>query len=416
MKLIRKINSRFFLASLLILVFLGMALALLLYFTVNEQVEEKMKHTLYSIKHQIGQGEMPNTLPPYFEISTIPQTKDTLFFNETTIKGYEEKHGENFKQLNTITTINAKTYKIEIRESHLETDDFIENIVSVVLIAIFLMLATLYIINRKISQTVWSGFYSNLKKVKSFTLQQLETIKLNTTNISEFDELNEVLENLMYRASNDYRSLKQFSEDASHELQTPLAIIRSKLEALIESNNINEQQAEKITTIYDTTNRLTRLNKDLLLLTKIENKQFNEDELIDISQFISKKIEDWREIISLAKLDCELVLNNKLKIMMHPNLAEILVSNLLSNAINHNIEQGLIKIEVLGSAINFRNTGKSPLKNPDTIFNRFHKEKHTPNSVGLGLAIAKKICDTYLIKLEYSFHNNQHSFSLIFPL
>jgi len=416
MKLIQIINSRLLLASLIIMMLLSFSLAIVLYFTINEQVEENMEHSFRSIKKQIANGNTPGSFSPYFEIDTINQLNDTLFFNETMVKGYKEKHSEKYKQLNAVITINGISYKIEIRESLLETDDFIENIVSVVLISIFIMLATLYLINRKIAQTIWSGFYYNLEKIKAYTLQKPEPILLKKTDITEFDELNEVLEHLTYQVSIDYKNLKQFSEDASHELQTPLAIIRSKLEALLNANKLSAEQTEKIQAIYQTTNRLTRLNKDLLLLTKLDNMQYDTEKQILLNQVIAKKIDNWQEIIALKNLTCKLNTDSDFIVTMNSNLADILISNLMSNAINHNIEQGAILIEIKENKIRFSNNGEKPLNNTDKIFNRFYKEKHTPNSVGLGLAIAKKICDTYQIKLEYSFENKQHIFTLTLTL
>lgn len=416
MKLIRKINTRFFIASLIIMLLLGFGLVIVLHYTINEQVEEKMENTYLTIKTQLEKGAIPNSFPPYFEVKIANAAKDTLFFNETTFAGYKEKNGEEFKQLNAILNISGITYKIEIRESLMETSDFIENIVSLVIISICLFFLALIIINRKVSRSVWNGFNYNLEKVKSYSLQQESEIELKHTNIIEFDQLNEVLINLTNRVSNDYKNLKQFSEDASHELQTPLAIIRSKVESLIESNKLSDELVEKLKTIYDNTNRLTRLSKDLLLLTKLENNQFNIENQVSFMHIIRDKITDWQEIIELKNLKCEFNLNDDLKIKMNLNLADILISNLLSNAITHTDYSGIIKADIKGNTIHISNSGKTAIKNPNSIFNRFHKESSSQQSVGLGLSIVKRICELHQIKIEYLFLDGMHGFSLQFPV
>ena len=414
MKLVNRLNIAFFISSLAILVLMGAALIIVLNFTFDQQVEEKLEHTFRSIKTQLNGGASVNSLPPYLDITIVDFEKDTLYFNEITVQSPDEEEGEVFIQLHAIVNIDRNTYKIVISESRMETDDFFETIITIVLVSIVLMLISLFLANRKISKTIWGSFYENLNKVKAFSIHNQQSLQFRKTNITEFEELNAVLEKLANRATADYDSLKQFSENASHELQTPLAIMRSKLEALIDSDELKPSHIEKIKTIYDTTNRLTRISKDLLLLTKLENRQFENVELISINRLIEQKVNEWQEIIDLKQLQIILNFESIIEVEIHPNLADILLSNLLSNAIQHNVPQGVIEIIVKGKSLAFLNTANKPLQNPESVFHRFYKEEHSQQSIGLGLAIVKRICDIYQFKIDYSFLNKMHVFSVHF--
>jgi len=415
MKLIRKINIRFIIAAFSIMLLMGVALSIVLKITFNEEMQESMEFTLHRVKTQLHKNIELYSLPPFFEIATINYTPDTLFYDEIAMKIDGVVHDEIFKQLNTVFTINNKTYKVGIRESALEMDDFLESITTIVLVAIFLMILLLYLINRRIAQTIWSDFYGNLKKVKEFSVQKQLPLSLNNTDITEFNELNDVIFSLTNTVIADYKNLKQFSEDASHELQTPLAIIRSKLETLIEAGELNPTQIEKIETIYNTTNRLTRLNKDLLLLAKLENNQFHREPLL-LQDFIKNKVDEWQEIIQLNHMKISMDFKNDIEVNINPNLADILISNLLSNAINHNLSEGDIILTINGNMLVVANSGVERIKNSESIFNRFHKEGLSKQSLGLGLAIVKKICDTHNIVINYSFLDKMHCFTLIFSL
>jgi len=414
MKLINKLNIAFIISSLSVLVLMGVALAVILNFIFDGQVEEKLEHTFRRIETQLGEGASVNSLPPYFDIALIDFEKDTLFYTETTIHGYEEKDGEVFVQLHAVVNSGQNTYKVVISESRMERDDFFETIISIVLVFIALMLISIFLANRIISKNIWRSFHENLNRVKAFSIHNQQALEFRKTDIKEFEELNSALADLTRRASAEYGSLKQFSENASHELQTPLAIIRSKLEALIDSDELKPSHIEKIKTIYETSNRLTRINKDLLLLTKLENRQFEKGILISLNELIEKIVSEWQEIIDLKQLQLTLNFESKIEVEIHPNLADILISNLLSNAIHHNVPNGEISIVIMDEKIAISNSGNEPIKNPKSAFNRFYKEKPSQQSTGLGLAIVKKICETYRFEVEYSFLNKMHVFTVQF--
>jgi signal transduction histidine kinase len=212
----------------------------------------------------------------------------------------------------------------------------------------------------------------------------------------------------------DFSIQKEFSENASHEMQTPLAIIKSKLELLIQPENFTSDQGRLIQDISETVNRLSRINQALLLITKIENKQYPAKENIDIGKIINKHIHNFEELIAEKNIDSKINLPTSLLININPLLADLLFANLISNAIKHNIKNGKIIIYQTGHSIIFENTGIALNFNPDYIFDRFRKKRQNPESIGLGLSIVRKIVESSSIQIEYAFGNNIHSFILTF--
>jgi signal transduction histidine kinase len=239
-------------------------------------------------------------------------------------------------------------------------------------------------------------------------------LTLTNTGISEFDELNAVITALTDKVISDYKTLKQFSEDASHELQTPLSIIRAKVESLLNMHHPTLEQTEIIQSIYSSVERLSKLSRSLVLLTKVENRQFRDIQQINLKESIQHRLFEFQELIQLKKLKVKTQFADDGMIHMSPSLADILINNLISNAINHNLVGGIIEIELFEHEFIICNSGEKQLETPEKIFERFHKQNQASKSIGLGLAIVKKICDTHNMKVSYSFKVDRHCFRLEF--
>lgn len=414
MKLLKKINLLFLGASLTVLLLMGITLTIVLNLVAKEQIEEQLGHSYDRIVKQLQTGAIPNSLPPFFEIALIDHTNDKLSFAETNLKKGKGKNGELFKQLTGIITINGSTYQIIIRTSQLETEDYTESVLYIVLISIFLMITMLYFINSKISKTIWKDFYLNLATTSSFSLQKQESITLTKTNIIEFDELNNVIVNLTNKVISDYQNLKQFTEDASHEIQTPLAIISAKLENFLNDQEWSGSQLDTIRAILASVHRLSRLNKELLLLTKIENNQFIAIEKISLEKIIREKLAEFQELIELQGITIEIQFVDEILVESNLVLAELLINNLISNSINHNIQGGLIRIVKNVNSLEIWNTGHATILHPERLFSRFYKENPSSKSVGLGLAIVAKICEVQNWKVSYRQAESMHCFRVDF--
>jgi signal transduction histidine kinase len=269
------------------------------------------------------------------------------------------------------------------------------------------------LLNRQIAKQIWRPFRNTLEKLKSFDLTTQQTVSFDKTDIEEFAELNQSLQKLIDKNISVYSQQKTFIENASHELQTPLAVLKSKLNLLLQNKNITSEQAELLTAIDLPLSRMTRINKNLLLLAKIENNQFAEIETIELTEIINETLELLIDYTTTKQITIDKNLSEKLTLTCNKTLLEILVNNLLINAIIHNTEQGKIQISFSDKTLTVSNTGKTPLNN-EKLFERFAVSSSQTTNSGLGLAIVKEICNRYQWKINYAFENNFHSFAVKF--
>ena len=214
------------------------------------------------------------------------------------------------------------------------------------------------------------------------------------------------------KVNQEYHSLKNFTENASHEMQTPLAILNARLDLLIQNENISEKEIGQLQEMYRAVNRLTRLNKSLLLLTKIENRQFSETESVQLDQIIEEKIIQFTDLISARNITIEKEIQPA-GLKMNHQLAEIVINNLLINAINHNHENGTITISLEHDELMISNTGSPLIVEPEKVFERFQKSGNS-EGLGLGLAIVKQICDQYNFIIRYTQNEDLHIIRLVF--
>jgi signal transduction histidine kinase len=281
-------------------------------------------------------------------------------------------------------------------------------------VTLLILLLFVAITSRQMSKQILSNFNRTLKTIQGFDLKQKNRIKLAETQTYEFKELNQFLEKMTNRALDDYRSLKEFSENASHELQTPLAIIRGKLELLLETH-INEKQASLIEGIQNAVQKLSSINQSLVLLTKLENQEYPVKEKMDVSTFVRRSIDSFRELIEMKSISLTTEINPDIHLNLNPFVADILLTNLLGNAIRHNFMNGSIEVVLTSSGLSVKNTGDPPKVNTQELFKRFKKDKQSSESTGLGLAIVKQICDLNNFKVAYEFAKGFHVLKIDFP-
>ena len=415
MKLFQKTKRTYILYSIIIFI----VSSIIIYFTLKNLISKKQDERLEFHRELIGKKIKYQNPLPIFEVDDfVSKTpiKDTLYYKDTlfylVVNGVEKR--EMYRQLTSYETLHGKTYKIITRDSLVKNQDFIVIITISVGIVILLLIVTVYFVNTVIMRNAWLPFYENLEILKRFSVESNQPIHLQNTNIDEFQELNRSLTKLTNKINSDFNNLKEFTENASHEMQTPLAIMHTKTENLMQSENLDKSQVKQIRAIYLAVQRLSKLNKTLLLLSKIENQQFKEKETIIINDVINKHLEIFDDFIKNKKISVSLKSTLDVKIKANPLLFDMVISNLISNAIKHNINKGNIEILTTDLFLSFSNSGE-PLKIPsDTLFERFKKDSSSPNSFGLGLAIVKKVCVNYNWKINHSYIDNQHNITIYF--
>ena len=340
-------------------------------------------------------------------LTTDAEIKDTYVFQE--ISNVKVP----YRQLSQVVPVNGIPYQIIIRKSQLEKSVLFTNVTRIMLFVFIGLFAATLLFNWLISARLWMPFQRSLQKIRQAELTQMETIHFEDTSIKEFNELNGSLNAMANKIHMDYVNMKEFTEDAAHEMQTPLAVAQSRLELLLQDNNLTDEQVDSILQASSAIKRLGKLNQSLLLLAKIENNQYETNETISLAAITSNYLQLFDEIIK----DKQIVIENKLIadciIKMHPLLAESLVSNLIGNAVKYNYPGGRIVITVTESSYTISNTSNLSAIEPQQLFKRFKKFKQqADNSNGLGLAIVKKIIDTHNLSISYRYENGLHEFSL----
>lgn len=415
MKLIQKTRRTYILYSVIIFLISSTTI----YFTLKRIITKKQDEKLLWDKEIIARKIKYDYPLPIFDVEDFkPKVpiKDTLYFKDTLI--YQvinnvEKY-ELYRQLTSVENLHGKTYRIITRSSLVRNQDFILIITLSVGIVIFLLILTVYFVNTQLMRTIWLPFYDNLESLKNFSVETNQSISLKESQIDEFQELNTSLTKLTDKINSDFNNLKEFTENASHEMQTPLAIMQSKSEILLQSDNLTKDQVQQIRAIYQSVQRLSKLNKTLLLLAKIENRQFSEMETIKVNETVERHVEIYEDFIENKELKVEQKSTLDVEIEANPLLFDMVVSNLISNAIKHNKGGGIIEIVTTNLFISITNTGEPPKMDSQSLFERFKKESTSSNSFGLGLAIVKKVCDNYKWKITHSYIDGQHTISIYF--
>lgn len=387
---------------------------------VHDNIDDDLKNSkIMIIRHAFADKNLLNS-PKFginkFTIKPIPKGNYSQKDEFSTSKEFMEYDNDN-QPIRTLKTIfrddKGNPYELIIKASIVEEDELLEDLF-LALIGLYVMLViSILAVNHLLLKKIWKSFHTileNLKEIKLGTSSQLKQIN---SPIDEFNILAKEVEKMLNRNEIIYSSQKQFIENASHELQTPLAISINKLELFAENNDLPDEQMMEIGKITDNLNRMTRLNKSLLMLSKIENQQFAEGENINFNDLILLLTDDYADLAEFKKVKITITENERLYFIMNKGLAIALISNLLKNALIHNHPGGFVNFIINKNDITISNSGKNPPLNPELIFGRFYRHTTTNESTGLGLSIVKSIMNNYSITIEYLYPGN-HQFKILF--
>ena len=341
-------------------------------------------------------------------ITPISQPRAAETFSDTLLFNPESGKYALYRQLGFVKTVLNRDYYIQIFKPLEETDRLIIRIIIMMNILIVMIILTLIIANRHSSRQDWKVFYDTIAKINNYDVNSHEEFMLQHSDIREFEDLNRVLSTMTERIKNDYLNLKEYIENASHEIQTPLAIINSKMELLLQSGDMKEKQYKTVADAYEASNRLSRLNKTLILLAKIENRQFPESKPVNPAIMINHQLESLEDLIHAKKITVVKHMEDEVTVAMNPYLAEILLVNLIKNALRHNITGGELNVTLSKSSLRIANSGPALTLDPEMLFKRFHTSSSSPESLGLGLSIVQKICTMYGFNVKYSYQNSMH--------
>ncbi|MDA3953944.1 MAG: HAMP domain-containing sensor histidine kinase [Bacteroidales bacterium] len=419
MKLLTKTSLNFLSITLFIFLFGIVAFYFLLRGQVNQNINLDLEKRKASIIKQLNASDTENRIPPnpneriIIDLITGDNKIPDVIYTDTLIFDVAQHRYIPFRKLGFITTHNNQRIYIRIFKSLEESDLLIVRIFLMLTVLFIALIVTLLIMNRITLKQSWKIFYNTINNLSNYNVNKHEQFALQESEIKEFEDLNRVIQTMTDRINADYINLKEFTENASHEIQNPLAIINSKMELLLQSGDLSENHYKAVVDAYEASNRISRLNKTLILLAKIENRQFPESEEVNIKLIIDNQLELLEDIIDSKSIITKNNIEKDFSVMMNPYLAEILFMNLIKNAIRHNVDKGQIIINQTENTIEVSNTGPVQNMNSEDLFKRFRKFSNSSESLGLGLSIVKKISEVYDFHIFYEY-NNMHRFFIKF--
>ncbi|QNK64218.1 HAMP domain-containing histidine kinase [Pedobacter sp. PAMC26386] len=419
MKLAQKYNRVNLITSLIILVLSGG----IYYFAIHYILTNKLDNDL-----KIEEEEIVASVHEYHKLPLPSDFKDQKVtylklkegesaersFSNTTYNNPGEKETEPGRSLVTTVKVGTQDYLVTITKSSLEAEDLIRLIFLITLGVIIVLLISLIAVNRFILNSLWRPFYEMLKQLKAFNLADQNEFSVQHTQIDEFRELNQSVISMSTRVRQDYKELKSFTDNASHEMMTPLAVINSKLDTLIQTEALSDRQGELIEDVYLAVNKLSRLNQSLLLLAKIENNLIKDEEDIMLDVLVAQKLRQFNELFIANGITLEKNLEPQ-RLYMSKYLADIMLNNLINNAIRHNKQNGQITVHLAAGKFSVANTGVDKALDSHRAFERFYKDSSSEGT-GLGLAITSQICNLYNYKLSYSHEADRHVFTIKFQM
>jgi signal transduction histidine kinase len=417
MKLFTRYSRINVLATIIIFLISGIAFYLTLNYVLLQQIDNDLKIeegeiTTYVNKH----GRLPESISVKDQLISYTPTNNQppkRHFSSYNIVDPDKKKEERFRHLLFGIQASGQWYQVTVSKSLEDTENLINSVLLITISTILAILVLSFIINRVVLKRIWKPFYYSLNAVKNFKISNNQPLNLPDAKIEEFSFMNETLKRITTQARHDYVVLKTFSENAAHELQTPIAIIRSKLDLMIQDEGLNENQSQALQSAYNAIQRLAKMNQSLLLLAKIENRQYEEKQSIELKQKLEQKLFDFQELWQSRSIKVQTGLSS-VTIKMNNELADILLNNLLNNAIKHNYEGGWINVTLNPEELMVQNSSNGPGLKKEQLFRRFYKGSQNKEHNGLGLSIIKEICEASGYTVDYSFYNTSHSFTVRF--
>ncbi|SDD82974.1 sensor histidine kinase [Pedobacter soli] len=415
MKLANRYNRVNILTSIVVLAITGLIYYVVIHFILTEKLDRDLVVEENEIRQYVGTfHKLP--LPAsyldqqiaYKNLSTHIPEREFLY---TSYYNPKEQENEPGRSLITVVYLNGKAVEVTITKSRVESEDLVRIILLITVGITLILLLSLLLINRFVLNRLWRPFYVILNGMKSFEVTRMDAIAYEDTPIDEFNELHQSVNAMAERVRNDYKELKSFTDNASHEMMTPLAVINSKLDSLLQTESFTAQQGALLADVYHATGRLSRLHQSLLLLAKIENNLIPDLQEIDFKEMVAVKGRQFQELFEKDGLSLTTDLQ-AVEIKMSRYLADILLNNLFSNAVRHNVSGGYIHVKLDPAALVISNSGK-PGNGQGKVFDRFSKSADS-EGMGLGLAITKQICNLYGFRIHYAEKDGKHVFAVHF--
>jgi len=380
---------------------------------VSDATKRNLKSLRLTDKQLDESVDLWNRLQPETKLQQVEQVLPDSTYNIYKANPHANGDINRFQGLVTYFKLNNKSFSLTVETNLEESYETIGAITAVAVLFFVILLLGFVTLNKRISQRLWQPFYDSLAKIKKFDLNDQEIPKFPKTEIAEFEEMNASIGQLIDGNVAAFRQQKEFIENASHELQTPLAIIQSKMDMLLQSSTLSDEQSDIISDTNKALARVSRINKNLLLLAKLENHQFPEMNSLRLSETLTEISDLLADFASGKNVHIKREIHSEVVIEGNRTLVEIMLTNLILNAVRHNISGGDVSISLAGPLLTISNPGERAL-DEEKVFQRFSSASFETPGSGLGLAIVREICNRYGWSLNYQHSSAIHTFSILF--
>ncbi|WP_290846516.1 HAMP domain-containing sensor histidine kinase [Flavobacterium sp.] len=338
-------------------------------------------------------------------------SKDTLFYQQ--FYNIAQKENEPYRVLQTRVSIDGKDYLLSVKSNIIEREDLIVSLVGLFVVVLGLILIGQLILTRNLSLRLWQPFYQTLAAIERFEIDKKNFPALGRNSIEEFTRLNAAINKLVHKNLIIYANQSEFIENAAHELQTPLAIFKGQVDNLLQSEDLTESQADRLGNMLEASERLIKLNRNLLLLSKLD-QQVLPTETLQLSEAVRKHAIFFSEQAESSGIAFRIECRGDREMEINPEMMEVVLNNLFNNAIRHNQKGGNIVVTLDSNFLQIANSGLPEKLDADLIFERFAKGRSGSVGSGLGLAIVEKIAAGRGWGLFYDYVDGMHCFRIVF--
>lgn len=397
MKLLHQSQRMFLRAAAPLFLLAGVAMYVALNYAYNDFAGEELSKVRTDIEAYV---RLHDTLPVVFQgmnerLEATPAPGKALFpavFSDTMVYNEQEMEYEPFRRLCFPVVVKDQVWQVAVMQSAPEHEDLAAAIAVLLTILFGVLFGVLLWVNRRVSRRIWQPFFNTLDKMRGFRLRDAAPLTLGETPVDEFRELHRTLEELTGKLQRDFNTVKQFTENASHELQTPLAVIQNKVEMLLQDEALTETQIQQINILGQSARRMARLNQSLLLLSKIENDQFSGREPLDLKPLVEKRLVWLEDFMAEKQLQVTSTLTS-ISLVINSFLADTLITNLLTNAVKYNLPGGILEVQLSEARLVVSNSGEAPNGPTEALTGRFERGTARTEGLGLGLSMVKEICE-----------------------
>jgi len=418
-----KLNNKILLLNLVlsaaVLVITGVGMYYLVFNTVYDELDNHLLQHKTDIMEQV-QAE-PSSIEDirnlgglgsyeWVEIEEIDSSVAPVGNNYATIDTTRNEYDlapEAYRRLSTQMTVANTTYSLKIYEEVAAWENISMTILLSVLAGLLIWILLLYLINQIAFERTLKPFYDTVDKLETISKPSDFDEKFPESTTYEISVLNQALNTMMFQISSTFEEQKKFIQNASHELLTPLSIIRQKSEKILsQADELDETTLKSAHDIHQTAVRLTRLSNSLLLISRVENKQYDIEGEVRINDVVGDVLDELQDFISMKNINVSFKEDADADVRGNRELIHSAIYNIVQNAVKFSPNDSVLQIRIGGGS------GRYELQVADegpgipndlkiSMFDRFKKSNGYGNRLGsnsgngLGLSIVKSICSLH---------------------